>query len=105
MKFLMEARYTVEGAKGLARDGGTGRGAAISKMVEGLGGRVEAFYYCFGEADCIIIADLPDHAAAAAIAIAVGQAGGASLRTTVLIPPEEIDRAGKMAVNYRPPGG
>ena len=66
MKFLIEARYTVEGAKGLARDGGTGRRAAITTMVEGLGGKVEAFYYCFGEADCIIIADLPDHAAAAA---------------------------------------
>ena len=104
-KFLIEAVYTVEGAKGLARDGGTGRRAAISAMIEGLGGKLEAFYYCFGEADCIIIADLPDNAAAAAVAIAVGAAGGASLKTTVLLSPEEVDAAGKRSVNYRKPGG
>jgi len=32
-KYLFEAHYTTEGAKGLAREGGTGRRAAIAKML------------------------------------------------------------------------
>ena len=40
-KDLFEARYTTEGAKGVAQEGGSGRRAAVVKMVEGLGGKVE----------------------------------------------------------------
>ena len=59
-KYLLEARYTVEGAKGVAKEGGTGRRAAITKMVEGLGGKLEALYYAFGDVDVYVILDLPD---------------------------------------------
>ena len=31
-KYLFEARYTTEGAKGVAAEGGTGRRAAVAKM-------------------------------------------------------------------------
>jgi uncharacterized protein with GYD domain len=53
-KYLVEARYTAEGAKGLAREGGTGRRAAAAKAVEGLGGKIEAFYYAFGDVDAYV---------------------------------------------------
>ena len=43
-KYLFEARYTPEVAKGVAREGGSGRRAAIAKMAEGLGGKLETFY-------------------------------------------------------------
>ena len=42
--------------------------------------------------------------AAAAAALAVNQGGEASVKTVVLIPPEEVDKAGKKAVEYRAPG-
>jgi uncharacterized protein with GYD domain len=103
-KYLVEARYTAEGAKGLAREGGTGRRAAAAKAIEGLGGKIEAFYYAFGEVDAYVIFDLPDHASAAALALAVSQGGGINLKTVVLMTPEEMDQAGKKAVDYRPPG-
>jgi uncharacterized protein with GYD domain len=103
-KYLLEARYTVEGAKGLAREGGTGRRNAVMHLVEGLGGKLETFYYAFGDVDAYVIVDLPDSISATAIALAVNQAGGASVKTVVLIPPEDIDKAGKKAVDYRPPG-
>jgi uncharacterized protein with GYD domain len=103
-KYLFEARYTVEGAKGVAREGGSGRRAAIAKMVEGLGGKLETFYYAFGDVDAYVIVDVPDNVTAAAAALAVNQGGGATVKTVVLIPPEDMDRAGKKAVEYRPPG-
>jgi uncharacterized protein with GYD domain len=103
-KYLFEARYTPEGAKGVAREGGSGRRAAIAKMAEGLGGKLEAFYYAFGDVDAYVIVDLPDNVAAAAAALAVNQGGAASVKTVVLIPPEDMDKAGKKAVEYRAPG-
>jgi uncharacterized protein with GYD domain len=103
-KYLFEARYTAEGAKGVAREGGSGRRAAIAKMTEGLGGRVETFYFAFGDVDAYVIVDLPDNVTAAAAALAVGQSGAATVKTVALISPEDMDKAGKKAVEYRPPG-
>jgi uncharacterized protein with GYD domain len=103
-KYLFEARYTLEGAKGLAREGGTGRRAAVAKMAEGMGGKVEAFYYAFGDVDAYVIVDLPDNVSAAAAALAVNQSGGATVKTVVLMSPEDVDKAGKKSVDYRPPG-
>jgi uncharacterized protein with GYD domain len=103
-KFLIEANYTAEGAKGIAREGGTGRRAAIAKMTEGLGGKMESFYYAFGDVDAYVIVDLPDNVTAAAVALAVNQAGLATTKTIVLLSPEDMDKAGKKSVDYRPPG-
>jgi len=103
-KYLFEARYTAEGAKGLAREGGTGRRDADAKMTEGLSGKLEAFYYAFGDVDAYVIADAPDNVSVAAVALAVAQGGGATVKTVVLLTPEDMDKAGKKPVTYRPPG-
>jgi len=103
-KYLFEARYTPEGAKGVAREGGSGRKAAIAKMAEGLGGKLEAFYFAFGDVDAYVVVDVPDNITAAAAALAVNQGGAASVKTVVLISPEDMDKAGKKAVDYRAPG-
>jgi len=103
-KYLFETRYTAEGAKGVGREGGSSRRAMVEAMIKGLGGKLEAFYFAFGDVDLYTIVELPDHAAAAAVSIAVSQGGGATTKTIVLIPPEDIDRAAKKTVDYRPPG-
>jgi uncharacterized protein with GYD domain len=101
---MFEANYTAEGAKGIAREGGTARRAAVEKAVTALGGKLEAFYFAFGATDAYVIVDLPDNATAAALALAVGQSGLASTRTTVLLTMEEADAATKKNVVYRGPG-
>jgi len=59
----------------------------------------------FGPDDVLLIADLPDNVAAAALASAVGASGALkSYQTVALLTAEEMDRAGKMTVDYRPPG-
>ena len=59
-KYLVSVSYSAEGAKGLRQDGGTKRREVASHAVESVGGKIEAFYFCFGDQDAIIIADLPD---------------------------------------------
>jgi uncharacterized protein with GYD domain len=103
-KYLFEANYTPEGAKGIVKEGGSARRAAIEKSVSALGGKLEAFYFAFGAVDAYVIVDLPDNVTAAAMALAVGQSGLASTKTVVLLTPEETDAATKKSVDYRGPG-
>jgi uncharacterized protein with GYD domain len=103
-KFLVRASYTAEGTRGLLKEGGTGRRDAVHKLVEGLGGKVEAFYFAFGDDDVYIITELPDTAAGLALTLAVNASGAVRLTTIPLISPEEIDAATKTGVNYRGPG-
>ena len=103
-KFLIKASYTSEGARGLLKEGGSVRRDAIKKIVEGLGGKVEAFYYAYGDVDLYIITDLPDATAGLALTLAVNASGAVRLTTVPLISAEEIDAATKTVVNYRAPG-
>ena len=52
-----------------------------------------------------MIEDLPDDESAAAGAIAVNASGAATVKTTVLLTPEQVDEAAKRTLTYRPPGG
>lgn len=103
-KYLIQASYTAEGVKGLLKDGGTQRRAAAEAALKGVGGRLEGFYFAFGETDVFAIADVPDNASAAAVALTVSASGAIHARTTVLMTPEEMDQAAKKMINYRPPG-
>lgn len=67
-------------------------------------GKVESFYFAFGDIDAYVIADAPDAQTAAAMSLAVNATGAVHLRTTVLLTPEEMDAAMKKSVSYRPPG-
>ena len=103
-KYLIEANYVGEGVSGLLKEGGTRRREAVDELFKSMGGKVEAFYFAFGDKDVYIIGELPDNAAATALALRVNAAGAAMCKTTVLITPQEVDRAVKMSVTYRPPG-
>jgi uncharacterized protein with GYD domain len=103
-KYLIEASYTLDGVKGVQSAGGSSRRDAVAKVAESVGGRMESFYFAFGDHDVYTVIDLPDNEAAAAVAITVNAAGGASVKTTVLLTPEEVDAAAKRSVDYRPPG-
>ena len=102
-KYLYEACYTEQGLKGLIKEGGSSRRQAIEGMVKELGGKLEAFYYAFGNTDVYCIVDVPDHVTTAAVTFAVNASGAAKLKTTVLMTPEDVDKATKKTVHYRPP--
>ena len=103
-KYLLQVNYTLEGINGLLAKGGSARKAAAQAAAKSAGGKVESFYFAFGSADAYVIGDFPDNAAAAAVALTVSASGGATVETTVLLTPDEIDKAAETTVKYRPPG-
>jgi uncharacterized protein with GYD domain len=103
-KYLLEVTYTLDGVQGVVSKGGSARKAAAQAAAESVGGAVESFYFAFGGTDVFAVADLPDNAAAASLALTVTAAGGATVRTVVLLTPEEIDAATQKSVIYTPPG-
>jgi uncharacterized protein with GYD domain len=48
-KYLVSVSYSAEGAKGVRQDGGTKRREVAGHAVESVGGKIEAFYFCFGD--------------------------------------------------------
>ena len=103
-KYLIEASYTTEGAKGLLKDGGTKRRQAAEQAIKSAGGKLEAFYFAFGDRDAFLIVDAPDHATVAAASLAVNASGAVHTKTVVLLTPEELDAASKKSAKYAPPG-
>jgi uncharacterized protein with GYD domain len=104
-KYLVQVNLTQEGVQGLLKDGGTKRRAAVEAMLKSVGGKLEAYYFALGETDVFAIADVPDNASAVAMALTGISSGNVRTKTTVLLTPEEIDKAVKKQVKYVPPGG
>lgn len=103
-KYLIQASYTAEGAKGLLKEGGSSRRKTVEAMLKKLDGKLESFYFAFGDYDVYTIVDLPDHQSATALALTINQSGAVRLSTTILLSPAEVDEAVKKSVVYRAPG-
>jgi uncharacterized protein with GYD domain len=103
-KYLIVASYTAEGVKGLLKDGGSKRKRAAEAAVQSVGGKMESFYFAFGEHDVYGVLDAPDSATVAAASMAINASGAVRTRTVVLLTPEEMDQATKKNATYTPPG-
>jgi len=103
-KYLIHANYVGDGIKGLLKEGGSSRRAAAEKAVKSVGGTMESFYYAFGETDAYLIIDAPDNASVTALALTINATGAVATRTTVLMTPEDVDKAVKKSPSYRAPG-
>ena len=101
---MIQASYVGEGLKGLLKEGGTKRRETVTQVIEGMGGKLESFYYAFGDYDVVGVADMPDNVSSVAFSLMVNASGVINAKTTVLLTPEEIDQATKKIGDYRPPG-
>jgi len=90
--------------KGLLKDGGTKRREVTEQLAKSVGGKLEAFYYAFGDDDLFVILDLPDNVSATTASLIVNASGAAKAKMTVLLTPEEVDQATKKTADYSPPG-
>lgn len=104
--YLTQVAYTQEAWNTLMKSP-ENRFEAIRPAIEKLGGKILSGYFAFGDYDAIVILEMPNNVAAAAIAIAFA-AGGAckSVKTTPLMDTAEgleaIRKAG--TTGYRAPG-
>jgi uncharacterized protein with GYD domain len=103
-KYLFRARYVGKGIEGLLREGGSARREASEKLIASAGGKLECFYFAFGEDDVLGVIDVPDVATATAISLTINASGTLESKLTPLITPEEVDSAVKKKVPFRPPG-
>jgi len=103
-KYLFRASLSTEGVAGVVAEGGTARRDVVKKAIEALGGTMESFYFAFGDDDVIVICDLPDNETAAGFALETTASGRVAVSTTVLVTPDEMDRAREKKSGWRAPG-
>lgn len=104
-KYLAKAKYTApEGVKGLLADGGSVRVKAVTDLIESVGGKLESFYFAFGDVDAYLVLDVPDAVSGAALSLTVGASGLATVEVVQLLTPAELDAAVKKSPVYDAPG-
>ncbi len=103
-KYLFEVSYSVDGSQGLLKGGGSGVRDLAKHLIQSFGGKLDAFYYAFGDTDAIMVADLPDAKSAVAASLIANSSGRVTLKTTPLVTVEEVDAATEMGANFRPLG-
>jgi uncharacterized protein with GYD domain len=104
-KYLGKVTFAAEAVQLLRKEKASGRRAAVTKTIEAAGGKVEAFYFAYGEADTIIIADYPDTIAPLAVSLLANTPGFVRVSMTPLITVEDMDRAVEKAASLPSPAG
>ena len=107
--YMFKGSYTTDSLKAMV-DSPQDREAAAGKMIEALGAKLVAMYFCFGKEDVIAIIEAPDDETMAAGALVVGASGSMSGGgTTKLMTSSEamaaMTRAGTATGSYKPASG
>ena len=107
--YMLRAKLTPPSVQGLVAKPHDRR-AAVSKLVEALGGKLHQYFFCFGEHDVVLILELPGHDEAMALVMAAANTGSISdAETTVLVTSEDavgaMKKAGEAGGSYVPPKG
>jgi uncharacterized protein with GYD domain len=84
------------------------RKAAVSRLIERLGGTLHEYFFAFGDSDIVLLIELPGNVDAAAAALVVSASGSvAGTETTVLVSMDDavaaMKTAGEAVGTYAPP--
>jgi uncharacterized protein with GYD domain len=104
--YLTKFSYTPETWARLI-DNPEDRRRAAQEYIESVGGKLQGFWYAFGEHDGYTLWEAPDNVSMAAVSLAISGGGAlSSYETTVLLTVDETLDALRKAqeVRYRPPG-
>jgi uncharacterized protein with GYD domain len=103
--YLGRFNYTSDAIKAMVNNP-TDRSSAAAEVAESLGAKMIGFWFAFGKFDGVFVAEAPDNATIAALAMAIGGSGAlANVETTVLLDMNEAQEAMRKAAGatYRPP--
>ncbi len=86
------------------------REEVVRVAIEAFGGKLQGFYFCFGDYDGTCITEFPDNETAMACLMSIfGQGGLHTVRTTPLMTQDEcraaMDTARRIVTPYEPPSG
>lgn len=98
---MIQFSYNSETVKKLLKNP-EDRSIVVKNLIEKLGGKMLAFYYCYGDYDGVVIAEMPDSVSGLA-ATMVSFASGAvtNIKTTVLIKVDDAIAAMKKAAGVK----
>jgi uncharacterized protein with GYD domain len=97
--YMVQFAYTPEAWAALTKKP-QDRSVPIRDLVQKLGGRLVGLYYCFGEYDGVVLAEIPDDTAAIATSLAAVTPGHVkAIKTTKLFTVEETIQAMRKAGN------
>lgn len=102
--YLVQVSYSTESLAALIKKP-QNRAEAVRKPVEKLGGKIEGFWFSFGDYDAVLIVQMPDNVSVAALSLAAGAVGACKcIKTTPLISLEDGLEAMKKAgtCGYKP---
>jgi uncharacterized protein with GYD domain len=105
--YMYQAAYTAESWAAQLKKPQNRVEAVGRQACKAVGGKLLGGWYCFGDYDLVIVAEVPNNQSMSAIALAIA-AGGAikSSKTTVLMSGEEIvgalKKAKAVASTYKP---
>ncbi|MDA7964708.1 GYD domain-containing protein [Ruegeria sp.] len=107
--FITYASYSQAGVKGMLKKP-EDRTGPVKALLEGVGGRLLAFYITTGSNDVVVISEAPDGTDAVAVGMAVAASGAVSNIETVRAWTAEdfvaiTEKAAKLTGAYTPPGG
>lgn len=103
--YLMLVSYSPETVKSLLKNP-QNRMEKVRPVIEKLGGKIENFWFSFGEYDIVGICQMPDNISAVAFSMAVGAGGSVkAFKTIPLLSIEDGVEAMKKAgeSGYKPP--
>jgi uncharacterized protein with GYD domain len=103
--YMLQGSYTAESWAAQLKNPQNRVESVGKALCESAGGKLIGAWYCFGDHDLVLVADLPDNESMTALSLAV-TAGGAvkSLKTTVLMNGDQAVAAMRKAnsVTYKP---
>ena len=108
-RYMLRAKVAKEAMSVLVRSP-EDRLAAMTMLLDSVGGTLHNYYFCFGDYDIVLVYELSDHIDAASLSMVFGASGSVTdIETTVLLTMDQaieaMEKAGKAIGVYVPPGG
>jgi uncharacterized protein with GYD domain len=92
-RYLVRAVLTAEGLKNFQKQSPTALKAGIAKFLESVGGKLEFWYFDYGESTAYAINVYPDEIAAATAQVSTNAAGFARVTIRPVLSAEDMDKA------------
>jgi uncharacterized protein with GYD domain len=102
-RYLFRAAFTVDGMKNLQKQSATGFKTGVAKFFESVGGKLESWYFDYGDSTAYGFVNYPDEIAAAAAQASVNAGGFARVTYRPVLSAEDADKALAKSVGTRPP--
>jgi uncharacterized protein with GYD domain len=94
-KYLVKVSHNADEIDSLLKEGASSRKKTVEELVAPMGGKLETFYYAYGNHAVYYISGIPDDTTAAALELTLNRSGLLTCTTLVPISSQDIDEIEK----------